>query len=182
MSWVERACNITSGVFTAVECVGFLTAALKDVRYVNKLVQVADIAGDVKIKSMANAIQQAPTLARAAQRAAEYNQDVFSVTLLKKGHRIYGGLPGQTEWYTDLASLEASGYSRSKLFQGLQVKPNPVQGYRPQVGVYEVLEDVVVAEGITLANPQFGIGGYHQFFVEQYKKVLKLVEVIDLAE
>ena len=48
-------------MFTAVECVGFLTAALKDVRYVNKLAQVADIAGDVKAKAVAEALDLIPT-------------------------------------------------------------------------------------------------------------------------
>ena len=75
---MERACNIVSGVFTAVECVGFLTAALKDSRYVNKLVQVADIAGDVNTNAIAklikNFLKNIPAKNIVAKSADEVNE------------------------------------------------------------------------------------------------------------
>lgn len=130
---------------------------------------------------MVVAIDRAFSSAKAAQRTSGYLEDAFTGIIILKGTKIYGGLPGQTSWYTDLASLEASGYSRSNLFQGLQVQPHPELGYRPQVGVYELLEDVIVAVGKALANTQYGAGGYHQYFLEQYSDKLKLVEKINLG-
>jgi hypothetical protein len=132
-------------------------------------------------ETVAEAIETAITSAKATQRASGYLEDVFTGRILLKGTKIYGGLPGQTSWYTNLFSVEASGLSRSKLFQGIQVQPHPEFGYRPQIGVYELLEDVTVAEGKALANIQYGAGGYHQYFLEQYSGKLILVETINLG-
>lgn len=133
------------------------------------------------IKAAAEAIERAIINAKAEQRLSGYKSDEFTGTILPKGTRIYGGLPGQTSWYTNFESLEASRYSRSKLFQGLQVQPHPEYGYRPQVGVYELLEDVPVAEGKALMNTQYGFGGYHQYFVEGFNSKLKLIKTINLG-
>lgn len=67
------------------------------------------------------------------------------------------------------------------LWKGLQVAPHATYGYRPQIGVYEVLQTVTVAEGTALANTAISIGGYHQYYIGTYEVVLKLVDIIDLA-
>ena len=172
MAWWERALGITTGVIAVVQGTGLIVSAVQDFRLARTLAKVANIAGD------SNAIVTAATT---AQKAGGYLEDTFTTVTLSKGTRVYGGLPGQSAFYTDLASLQASGYSRSVLWKGLQVAPHATYGYRPQIGVYEVLQTVTVAEGTALANTAISIGGYHQYYIGTYEVVLKLVDIIDLA-
>lgn len=120
--------------------------------------------------------------AKVAQINTGYAADTFELTYIPKGTKVYGGLPGQTAWYTDATSLEASGYSRSTLFKGLQVEPNPELGYRPQVGMYETIDDMYIPGGKALANKQYGAGGYQQYYVQNYGTKLKLIDTIKLGE
>ena len=92
---------------------------------------------------------------------------------LKKGDVIYGGIPGQSEFYLSKESLNAAGGSKEALWKSVQVKPHDVFGYRSKVQAYEVLEDIDVATSITKANPQWGKGGATQIFVENFETVLQ---------
>ena len=121
------------------------------------------------------------TSAEISQREGGYQKDFFNGVILSRGTRVYGGLPGQTSWYTNFASLRNCNFSRSKLFQGLQVKPHPILGYRTQIGSYELMEDVLVAEGKAIENIQNGFGGYHQYYIKDVSN-LKLVDIVDLVD
>lgn len=119
-------------------------------------------------------------LARAWQGNDVYTGiDKWRDIALKKGQKVVGGLPGQSEYYTTFNGFNRSKEITDDLWNGLQVKPHPKFGYRKQVGIYEVVDDTPAAFGTTKANPQFGNGGLPQVFVPEYKN-LKLIETIDL--
>ncbi|TDR42422.1 RHS repeat-associated protein [Tahibacter aquaticus] len=115
--------------------------------------------------------------ARQWQGHGDYpGRDVWTNTVLKKGTVIYGGWPGPSGFHFDAKTLAASGGSKSKLFQSLQVLPNPKRGYRPQYQKYIVKKDTCVATGQALAQDPskgFGSGGGTQFFLSNFKKALK---------
>jgi hypothetical protein len=92
---------------------------------------------------------------------------------LRKGTVIYGGAPGQSNFYTTQEAVKAASGSAQKFFQGLQVAPHPQFGYRPGITAYEVLEDMPAAIGKALANPQHGTGGSAQIVIENFQQVLK---------
>lgn len=119
--------------------------------------------------------------ARGLQGSGSYpGVDTFKDITLKKGTVIYGGAPGQSNFYTTASALERSGGSSSSLFQGLQVSPHPSFGYRPGVTAYEVMDDLPAAFGRTLANPQHGAGGLPQIVIENYDSVLKPIYSVPL--
>lgn len=99
---------------------------------------------------------------------------------LKKGTKIVGGHPGQSEYYTTMRGFNKTAGNTKKLWEGLQVKPHPKFGYRKQVAIYEVTEVTQAAFGATKANPQFGKGGLPQIYVPKYGTNLKIIEIIDL--
>jgi hypothetical protein len=85
----------------------------------------------------------------------------------------------RAEWFrcfgvhdTEAATVVASDISRAQLFQSLQAAPHPSLSYRPAVNIYEVLSDIRVPAGISLANPAFGPGGGTQFYIGDYLKYL----------
>jgi len=101
---------------------------------------------------------------------------------LRKGKIVYGGVPGQTAFYTTESGLARANGSRSVLFQGLQVVKNPKHGYRAGVMAYEVLEDTPAAFARTLANPQHGPGGLPQIVIPDYETVLRPLYYIQLGQ
>jgi len=119
--------------------------------------------------------------AKEAQLRAGYGMDAWSMTTLPKGSILYGGIPGQSAFYTDAATVVGSGGSRAALFQSLQAAPNPLLGYRPAVSMYEVLQDIRVPAGTALGNPGLGVGGSNQFFIWNYANQLREVPYIPLG-
>ena len=111
--------------------------------------------------------------AQKIQTLSGYSPDDFTMVTLKKGDVILGGKPGQSQFYTDLDSVLQSNLSRSDLFQGLQSAPHSELGYRPRLGSYTVTEDISVSAGRTLANPQYGSGGYKQYVIEDFNNFLR---------
>ncbi|WP_394663887.1 RHS repeat-associated core domain-containing protein [uncultured Sphingomonas sp.] len=120
--------------------------------------------------------------ARADQLQWGYAADEWGMIKLSAGDRVFGGIPGQSAYYTDASTLAASGGSRTSLFQSLQVKPHPEFGYRPTMGEYEVLSDMRVPSGTVRANPAMGEGGGRQFFIENYKDKLRLIREHPLGQ
>ena len=108
--------------------------------------------------------------------------DDWIIVKIPRGTKIYGGLPGQTEFYSIEKSLRDVGYDMKKYWQSLQVKENEKLGYRTKVGEFELLHDLEVGIAKTLNNPQFGVGGAWQIFVENFKKDLSLIREIDLIK
>jgi filamentous hemagglutinin len=119
-------------------------------------------------------------LARADQEQWGYSADNWTMSDLSKGETVFGGLPGQSAYYTTATTVVDSLGGRSELFQSLQVKQHPEFGYRPKIGEYVVLRDISIPEGNALANPQFGTGGGQQYFIRNYKRDLELIREIPL--
>lgn len=116
-----------------------------------------------------------------------YHADVFHAVELHKGDIIYGMLPGQSAFYTDLSTVEACDGSYVAMYERLQMVPHPEFGYREQLGVYTVNEDAVVASGYCLANDTIdgttaGPGGGVQFVIPEYEELLELTQTVDLHE
>lgn len=98
---------------------------------------------------------------------------------LEEGKLVYGGLPGQSNFYTSFKGLSRSGYNKSNLWEGLQVQSNPVHGPRTEIGIYQVNAYTPAAFGTTYANPQFGSGGLPQIYIPDYSN-LELIGIIKL--
>lgn len=127
--------------------------------------------------------------AMAMQTGSGYNADEYHVIKLKKDAMIYGMMPGQSSWYTDRDSVIESRFSYIAMYEGLQIAPHPVYGYRTQLSTYRVVEDINVAEGKCLANrfvdtdmgPVYlGEGGYTQYIIPDFTEKLERVETISL--
>jgi RHS repeat-associated protein len=128
--------------------------------------------------------------ARSLQGSGSYTGvDRFRDITLQKGKIIFGGAPGQSNFYTTTSGLNRAGGSSSSLFQGLQVdKAGPhipahpiTGGYRPGVTAYEVIQNIPAAFGRSINNPQFGSGRFPQIVVENYSSYLRPLYSIPLG-
>ncbi|MGE8041135.1 hemagglutinin repeat-containing protein [Enterobacter asburiae] len=119
-------------------------------------------------------------IAKSDQIQWGYAADVWERVTIPAGQKVYGGIPGQSSYYTSLDTLINGNYSRTSIFQSLQVSPHPEFGYRPQIGVYEVLNDITIPSGIVKENPLLGPGGATQYFIKDYRDNLQLIDKIDL--
>ncbi len=93
---------------------------------------------------------------------------------------LYGGLPGQSAYYTIDQTLIASDTMKVAYWKSLQVKENVQFGYRPMVGVFDIRDSLIVAISKTLANPQYGAGGGWQIYVEDFSTDLFILDTIYL--
>ena len=155
--------------------------------------QITDLVTEARLLT-----QSAPVDAAEAQAIVEaavalqtdggtYSADVFHAVELHEGDIIYGMLPGQSAFYTDLSTVEACDGSYTEMYERLQMLPHPEFGYREQLGVYAVKMDTVVAGGYCLANETIdgvsaGPGGGVQFVIPDYEEVLELTDTLDLHE
>ncbi|MGO3183432.1 MAG: hypothetical protein ACTIJ9_11425 [Aequorivita sp.] len=109
-------------------------------------------AGDEIVESGTNIT--ASSKAKSWQGTFPYDGiDIWKDITLKRGKKVIGGVPGQSEYYTTMQGLSKSNRQAEKLWKGLQVKPHPQFGYRKKVAIYEVLDDASAAFGSTNANP-----------------------------
>jgi hypothetical protein len=106
--------------------------------------------------------------------------DAWEVFEISANTKLYGGLPGQSEFYSVEKSLLDVNYDKVKYWESLQVAPHPTFGYRPKVGEYTVNVLIKVAVSKTLANPKYGQGGAWQVFVNDYTKTLTFIKEIPL--
>lgn len=106
--------------------------------------------------------------------------DAWEVFEISANTKLYGGLPGQSEFYSVEKSLLDVNSDKVKYWESLQVAPHPTFGFRPKVGEYTVNTLIKVAVSKTLANPQFGTGGAWQVFVDDYTKKITFVKEIPL--
>lgn len=95
-------------------------------------------------------------------------------------HDVYGGLPGQSAFYSIKQTLLNSQYNKVTYWKMLQVKENVQFGYRPKVGEYDIEDTITAAISIVEANPQFGPGGAWQLYIENYDSTLSLQQEINL--
>ena len=93
---------------------------------------------------------------------------------------LYGGLPGQSEFYSIEQSLKMVNSNKVKYWESLQVASHPTFGYRSKVGEYLLNTPTKVAVSITLANPKFGKGGAWQVFINDFERKLIFVKEIIL--
>ena len=121
-------------------------------------------------------------IARERQVLSGYSADAWSMTALKPGSIVYGGVPGQTAFYTDFAAVRASALNSERLFKSLQVQPNPLYGYRPGIMAYRVTMELRVPAGYTLNNARFGVGGARQFFILNYGEALTPIRQFPLIK
>jgi len=103
-----------------------------------------------------------------------YNVDQWTMTTLRKGDVVYGGLPGQSNYYTTADSVLASGGNKDILGQSLQVKPHAKLGYRPDIAEYALIKDMRVPTSIISANPRLGVGNSTQFFINKNHNMLRV--------
>jgi filamentous hemagglutinin len=106
--------------------------------------------------------------------------DDWQIFEIPAGTKLYGGLPGQSEFYSVEKTLIDANYNRETFWESLQVIEHPQFGFRPKVGEYLVNSNIKVAVSKTLANPQHGVGGAWQIFVENFSESLTFVKEIPL--
>jgi hypothetical protein len=125
----------------------------------------------------------AVALAKAQQGTPRYpGVDDFTRTVIPKGTVVYGGAPGQSGFYVDAASFERSGGIADIFARGSQVQPHPALGYRGGVTAFEVTQDVEAATGTVNANPQYGIGGFTQFYIPSYETALEPIDYFPMSK
>lgn len=96
---------------------------------------------------------------------------------------LYGGLPGQSEYYSISKTITDTDTIMVDYWESLQVKAHPQFGYRAMVGVFDIKNDsIVVAISKTLANPQYGEGGGWQIYVGNFDEVLIVLDTIYLKQ
>ena len=98
--------------------------------------------------------------------------DKWETIIMKKGDVVWGGEPGQGYFYTSQATISKFGNDATKIFQSLQVGKGSYPTYRKGMTKYIVNQDIKVGRGKALANPQHGLGGGDQFFIENFEDVL----------
>ena len=106
--------------------------------------------------------------------------DDWEVYEIPAGSKIYGGIPGQTGFYSTFDNLQNVNFDKIKYWESLQVKPDDILGFRPKVAEYTTKETIKVAISKTLANSQFGKGGGWQVFVDDFANKLELAKEIPL--
>jgi hypothetical protein len=104
--------------------------------------------------------------------------DAWEVFEISENTKLYGGLPGQSEFYSVEKSIMNVNFDKIKYWESLQVTPHPTLGFRPKVGEYTVNALIKVAVSKTLANPKYGQGGAWQVFVDDYTKKITFVKEI----
>lgn len=108
--------------------------------------------------------------------------DNWEIATIPAGLDLYGGLPGQSEYYTIGQTIIDADTMKAPYWESLQVKAHPTFGYRPMVGVFDVKENITVAIAKTLKNPQFGDGGAWQIYVADYGLDLTVMDTLYLKE
>ena len=141
-----------------------------------KTIESAEVDREHVVKQ-ASPVEEASTF----QGSRDYpGKDKFKKLALKKGQIIYAGEPGATGFFAAEDDVIGANFDATKIFQGLQVAPrNGI--YRPAMKAYEVLEDTEVAMGRALANPQYGEGGFTQYYISDFKKVTKPLKSYSLS-
>lgn len=112
-------------------------------------------------------------------KGAYYGVDDYEDVMIPKDTIIWGGAPGQGNYYTSQATMNMYGNDSTAIFQSLQV--GPYKGtYRPGMTAYRVKSDLPAAYGKVAANPKFGPGGADQYYIPDFKDNLEPVFSIPL--
>mgnify|MGYP000847415481 CR=1 FL=1 len=144
----------------------------------------SDPVGD--LKKTANAMAR-PKIEPASMAKMWQGNDLYpgiddwKNIVLKKGTKIWGGAPGQSNFYSSEKVIQEVNHDATKLFRGLQVSKGKYPLYRPGMTQYEVKEDIIVGYSKALANTQHGPGGFEQYYVPNPQEVLKPIKSIILT-
>lgn len=112
-------------------------------------------------------------LAKASQGNEVYTGvDDWEPVQLKKGEIYYRGEPNGTDFFTVKESIESVDTSKRKLFEGLQVREDPIHGYRSEMQGYILNADIDAAQALCLNNSQFGVGGLEQKYISNAKELI----------
>lgn len=112
----------------------------------------------------------------------KWNSDIWGAVSLYPGQKVYGGIPGQSEYYTDEETLKEFANSPEDLWAALQVGAHPVRGFRTQVAEYDVIAPVTVPAARCTRNGIYGAGGGFQYMIVPYHQILsRTTRVIDLS-
>jgi hypothetical protein len=76
--------------------------------------------------------------------------------------------------------IKAAGNDATKIFEGLQVGKGNFSHFRPGMTQYEVTHDIAVGYSKALANPQYGKGGFDQYFIKDFENSLIPVKSVIL--
>ena len=106
--------------------------------------------------------------------------DNWATAKVPNSFDVYGGLPGQSEYYTINKTIVNNDTVKVNYWKAQQVKALPTYGYRPMVGIYRFSDTLVVAISKTLANKQYGDGGAWQIYIKNYKDKLSVKDTIYL--
>ncbi len=121
----------------------------------------------------------AASMARKWQGTVDYpGIDDWTNITIKKGTKVWGGAPGQSNFYTTEEMMQLVGNDATKLNQGLQIGKGSYSHYRPGMTQYEVTQDIIVGSSKALANPQYGPGGFAQYFIPNFNEALKPIQSI----
>jgi len=119
------------------------------------------------------------SMAKSWQGSGDYpGVDDWVDTTLSKGDYVYGGTPGQSNFYTTQEVMDIVGTDATQLYQGLQVGKGYYPEFRPGMTMYKVLDDIDVAYSKAFANPQFGPGGFDQYYINNFESVLQPIKSI----
>ena len=121
----------------------------------------------------------AAAMARSWQGNIDYpGIDNWENVIIRKGTKVWGGMPGPSNFYTTEEVMQSVGNDATKLYQGLQVGKGSHLLFRQGMTQYEVTQDIVVGSSKALANLQYGPGGLDQYFIPNYEKVLMPIKSI----
>ena len=135
--------------------------------------------GTKNIANRINGVINPAKLAKISQGSGKYpGVDDWVNIRLKKGTKIWGGTPGQSNFYTSEEVMNIVGNDATKLNNGLQISKKGFTHYREGMTEYVLKKSIKVGYSRALANTQYGIGGYEQYFVANYKKYLEPIRSI----
>lgn len=134
---------------------------------------LADDTGAITIGRDAGGAAEGGAAAKAAAfqgQGAYPGVDTWENVTLKAGTVVHAGEPGLTGFATSDAVASEVGNDAAALNQGLQIAPR-AGAYRPGLTAFRLTENVQAARSVALANPQFGAGGFEQFFIPGFEDV-----------
>jgi RHS repeat-associated protein len=99
-------------------------------------------------------------------------QDSYTNMVLKKGTILYSLSPGGAPGFAVTNHTVRKARGSAKEYHALtQVKSDnfadPAHKMRTKIRIYRVNENICVAKGTALANPQFGKGGARQYYIQK---------------
>lgn len=101
--------------------------------------------------------------------------------MMKEEQTVWGGEPGQSNFYTTNEVAESIGTDATKLYQGLQVSKGDYQQYREFFTQWKFNQDTLVGFSQAKLNSNFGVGGFDQYYVPNFTDVLEKIGSISMT-